>query len=195
MLEDIKWDYTHEIRKPILSGSLLLSEPFMKDPFFRRSVCLVCNHDKEEGTFGFITNKPTPQKVNELSDEMPDIDFPVFYGGPVAIDSLYYVHDNSTNVEGAIQLTDDLYWSGNFEQIRFQIQEGLLTEKSIRFFLGYSGWDKSQLRNEIIENSWIVSQEKVNLFDKNPLLWENILEKMGGVYKMMAGFPRDPSLN
>lgn len=195
-MDGLKWDYTQEIRKDISGGTLLLSEPFMDDPFFKRSVCLVCSHTKDDGTFGFIVNKVTTNKVADLSEEMQGIDFDVFYGGPVNMDSLYYLHDNSTDIEGAKKIKEGVYWSGNFEQIKLQIQEGVLTNDNIRFFLGYSGWDKGQLRKEIIENSWIVSNEAVeNIIVPSGQLWENTMKQMGGIYRLMAGFPQNPNMN
>ena len=40
------------------TGSLLVAEPFMQDSNFRRAVILVTDHAEDEGTVGFIINKP-----------------------------------------------------------------------------------------------------------------------------------------
>ncbi|MEJ7672182.1 MAG: YqgE/AlgH family protein [Chitinophagaceae bacterium] len=37
-------------------GTLLIANPFLKDPNFIRSVIFLCEH-KEEGSFGFVLNK------------------------------------------------------------------------------------------------------------------------------------------
>ncbi|PIQ22414.1 MAG: hypothetical protein COW65_03275, partial [Cytophagales bacterium CG18_big_fil_WC_8_21_14_2_50_42_9] len=42
--------------KKVKSGSILISEPFMGDPNFERTVVLICRHD-EEGTFGLVLNR------------------------------------------------------------------------------------------------------------------------------------------
>ena len=59
-------DYRKEIRKPLNTGSLLLSEPFLKDEEFMRTVSLLCFHDKQEGSMGFILNRPLPLQLNEV---------------------------------------------------------------------------------------------------------------------------------
>ena len=46
-------------------GRLLIAEPFMDDPFFKRSVVLLTNYDKE-GVLGFILNKQLDLKVNDV---------------------------------------------------------------------------------------------------------------------------------
>ena len=74
-------------------GTVLLAEPFMLDPNFKRSVVLVCEHDDKEGTVGFVMNKPLHMQVNELITDFPDIEAPVYFGGPVATDTIHYVHN------------------------------------------------------------------------------------------------------
>jgi putative transcriptional regulator len=66
----------------IKSGQLLVAEPFMLDPYFRRAVILLCEHH-DEGSVGFILNKKTDMKVNDLINTFPTFDAEVFYGGPV----------------------------------------------------------------------------------------------------------------
>ena len=51
------WSYEFEKSKGIRAGQLLLSEPFMFDENFRRTVVLVCEHTEENGTVGLILNK------------------------------------------------------------------------------------------------------------------------------------------
>lgn len=190
----IKWDYRNEINKPIHSGTILLSEPFMLDPAFSRSTCLIVNHEKHEGTFGFILNKDSKQKLSELIEI--DVDWKVYFGGPVDESYLFFVHNNSFNLKDAIKIKDGLYWNGDFEDLKVKISNGEVKETDIRFFLGYSGWDSGQLRREIIENSWIISNNKDEFIFKNPnSIWNDILKNMGGIYSQFANFPLNPNLN
>jgi putative transcriptional regulator len=190
----IEWDYRNEINKPLKSGSLLLSEPFMLDPSFNRSACLVVSHDKKEGTFGFILNKDSGETLSSLLET--DIDWPVFYGGPVETRALFFIHNNSFDLKDAIEIKKGLFWHGNFEELISKIEKGEVKKNDIRFFMGYSGWDGGQLRREIIENSWIISNsEKNNIFASPENIWTNALKEMGGIYKEFANFPTDPSLN
>lgn len=190
----IEWDYRNEINKKIVSGTILLSEPFMIDPAFSRSSCLIINHDKNEGTFGLILNKKTKTKLSDIIKEIKK-DWTVYFGGPVDDKYLFYVHNNA-NVKDSIPITEDLYWNGDFEDIRNKINNEEITETDIRFFLGYSGWDGGQLRREIIENSWIISKHKNKyIFGNSEIIWKNILNEMGGIYTEFSKFPLSPNLN
>jgi len=65
------------------AGRLLISEPFMMDPNFKRSVILL-TEVAETGAMGFILNH---QSEYLLGDVLPDISYseiPVYVGGPVA---------------------------------------------------------------------------------------------------------------
>ena len=71
-------------------GSVLLSEPFLQDPHFERSVVLMCEHSDAE-SFGFVLNHSANVQLHELIDIAPT-SIPVFIGGPVAENGLFYLH-------------------------------------------------------------------------------------------------------
>ena len=73
------------------AGSLLISEPLQADSFFKRSVVLVSEHDLK-GTLGFILNKLTDVKLNDAVEDFPAFDAPLYFGGPVDTDTLFYIH-------------------------------------------------------------------------------------------------------
>ena len=195
--ETKKWDYTFEIRKRIKPGGFILSEPYMADNHFKRSVCLICDHNKRDGTFGFILNKPVKKTLNFFIDEIEDSPHEVYYGGPVANDTLYYVHNNAIQLDGAQAIGSDLFWGGDFLQLKEMLINNTVHPSNIKFFLGYSGWDNGQLRKEIIENSWIVAEdiEPSQTFENPIYLGQNVMSKMGEMYHEMARFPEHPSLN
>ena len=76
-------------------GMLLIAEPFLKDPNFRRSVVLVCEHRKE-GSFGFVLTSPCRHTLEELVPELEGMDHPVYDGGPVQRDTLHFIHQYRT---------------------------------------------------------------------------------------------------
>ena len=73
----------------------------------------------------------------------------------------------------------------------------MLIESDIRFFLGYTGWSKNQLEDEIKENSWFVSENDFeNIFTLNEEnLWKDKLLQKGGNYKLWANAPKNFNLN
>lgn len=140
------------------AGKLLISEPFMADPNFKRSVVYITEHN-ENGTVGFVLNQKTELTLDNLVDDVEDTDFPVYIGGPVGNDSLHYIH-TLENLEGGVPVGNDVFWGGNFELLKIMIQAGQVERGQIRFFIGYSGWGETQLQNELDENAWLVAESK-----------------------------------
>jgi len=178
------------------SGELLLAEPFMMDQNFRRSVVLICE-SKEEGVFGLILNKPLELKLNDALAEFPAFDASLHFGGPVQTDTLHYLHNLGDDIEGSVKLSNGLYWGGNFEAIKAMIEQESVKPADIRFFLGYAGWGYGQLVDEMRENSWIIAGARAeHVFSSKPdELWKEVLNSLGGDYKLMSNFPESPLLN
>ena len=65
------------------------------------------------------------------------------------------------------------------------------------FFIGYSGWDYEQLKEEIKEESWLISSLPENplIQLKKESIWKDSLKKMGKQCAILSTFPEDPSLN
>ncbi len=180
----------------IAKGKLLLSEPFLKDYFFKRSVILMLDHD-EYGSMGMIINRETEYFISDLVDGFPEFDSKVFLGGPVQTENIFILHRKGELIAGSQEVIPGLYWGGDFEQIKEMIKLGVLKNTDLRFYLGYSGWSKGQLDGELKENSWIVAESKNEyLFAKQPKdLWKEILELYGKDYEMWLNFPVDPQEN
>ncbi|HEY8938260.1 MAG TPA: YqgE/AlgH family protein [Cyclobacteriaceae bacterium] len=177
-------------------GRLLISEPFLPDPNFERTVVLLCDHN-EEGSFGFVLNKPSILKVSEVMEEALNLDEVVYVGGPVQQDTLHFIHRN-TGVENATEILEGINWGGSFDSLVLLMQTHQISQANIRFFLGYSGWGPGQLEKELEEDSWIVC-DYVNdkfLFETEPtLMWKKALESMGGRFSVYSNYPTDPRLN
>ena len=117
----------------ITPGTLLISDPFLKDPNFLRTVVLLCDH-QSEGSFGFVLNKRYEQSIGDLMQDLEGINFPVYYGGPVQVDSLHFLHQRPELIEGGLPLTDGIFWGGDFEQVIELLKENKLSKNDIRFF-------------------------------------------------------------
>lgn len=178
-------------------GDLLISEPFLPDPNFSRTVVLMCEHN-EEGSFGFVLNKSANLYLSDILPEAVNLEKEVFIGGPVQQDTLHFVHRADNLIEGGVEIGKGLYWGGNYEQLLLLIQNEQLDADAFKFFIGYSGWAANQLQNELKENSWIVSRnvEISQVFDTQPEeLWKSALDRIGGRYKVYSNYPVDPRLN
>ena len=177
-------------------GKVLISEPFLGDQYFKRSVVLLTEHGKE-GTVGFVLNKPVNIKVKDVIKGFPDIETVVSMGGPVGTDTIHYLHTLGEIIPGSVHVFEDLYWGGNFETVKDMLETGLISDQNIRFFVGYSGWAPKQLDREISENSWVIAQIPTIKVMENRSTgsWKEALVQIGKKYKLWANFPDDPDLN
>ena len=177
-------------------GSVLISDPFLDEDYFRRSVILICDHN-DEGTFGFVLNNYLDIDLHEVDNEFPDIQARISVGGPVETQSLFFIHTFGKEIEGAVAINDTIYFGGDYEQVQLLLKDPA-NKKRIRFFLGYSGWSKDQLKGELKENSWIVASNITAseiLDTTNEKFWEYCLEKQGERFKTISKFPINPQNN
>ncbi len=177
-------------------GTLLIANPFLKDPNFSRSVIFLCEH-KQEGSFGFVLNKKFSKGLNELVPELENFTIPIYQGGPVQGDTLHFLHQYPDLIIGGDEVFKGVYWGGNFESLLINLKNNTLDTSRIRFFIGYSGWTEGQLDNEMKEQSWLtVAATRKLIFNTKPEdTWKNSLKHLGGNYEMMINFPLDPQLN
>jgi len=188
------FNYTNPVKPK--KGSLLVSEPYLADPNFERTIILLCEHNAE-GSFGFVLNKPSPAKIADLMDGMKNFESTVYVGGPVQQDTLHFIHRLNT-LEDAVAVGEGIYWGGNFEQLTLMLLSQDLNDSDIKFYLGYSGWSEGQLEEELKANTWIVSDEvdEKLIFETNPeTMWQKALEAMGGRFSVYSKYPVDPRLN
>lgn len=178
-------------------GFLLIAEPSLTgDITFARSVVLLAHHS-ENGSVGFIMNKLLDFT---LADFFPDIPFnyKIYNGGPVEQDNLYFIHKVPHYLTGGVEISNGIYWGGDFQMVKELITEGKITENEIKFFLGYSGWNKDQLNEELTAKSWICMQneDKNRLINHSSLtLWQDKLVELGGEYLIWVNAPENPCYN
>ena len=178
-------------------GKILISEPFLQDIYFQRSVVLLIEHNAK-GTMGFVLNKKTELCVNDYFKGLENTPrIPIYLGGPVSPDHLYYIHSLGNTIPDSVQINDNLYFGGDFESLNYYIMSGKPVDGKIKFLLGYSGWTENQLDTEIDTDSWLVSK----LSDRNIMLaegesfWKHSVELVGGSYLTWINYPKDPTLN
>jgi putative transcriptional regulator len=178
-------------------GCLLIAEPsILSDVSFNRSVILLAEHN-DEGSVGFIINKPLPYSLNDLIPDI-EVEFTIYNGGPVEQDNLYFVHNIPELIPNSVEISNGIFWGGDYETTKNLLNQGKIEKDCIRFFLGYSGWESQQLENEMLSNSWILTNNiyKKNLFKKPAAsFWKNQLEVLGGDYLLWVNAPENPTLN
>jgi putative transcriptional regulator len=175
------------------AGSLLVADPNLLDPNFRRTVVFVSEHDPKEGALGVIINRPLDRPVTELVSGMPPAGFadvPVFLGGPVGHNQLMFAAFEWQKGAG-LKLNQHITLDESSELDR---PKNLLT---VCAFVGYAGWGAGQLEAEVKQKAWLVQKANPSLLrlDRLPNLWFDIMRTLGPWYKMLAAAPDDPSLN
>lgn len=166
-----------------LTNHLLIAMPSLSKGIFKSSVTYICEHN-EEGAMGIIINRPSNLSVQDilndinnnheqeekelheggseefgLFDELPKdraITSPVMVGGPVGLERGFVLHQTQaedTNWESSLQVTEDIALTGS-KDILQALGQGRGPQDYL-VVLGYAGWDKGQLEQELAENVWI----------------------------------------
>ena len=177
------------------AGTLLLAEPYLLDPNFRRAaIALVDHHD--EGTVGFVINHPLDWRVTDVMDGFPDFAGFLGYGGPVQRDTLHFLHTLGERLGPSEHVGDGVYWGGDFEVLTGMIRDGIADERHVRFFLGYSGWDAGQLAGELADNTWVTAALTADLLFDVPAdqTWSRAMDRLGDAYGVIGRMDEE-SLN
>ena len=175
------------------SGSILVAQPGLEDPNFRKTVILISEH-KEEGALGIVINRPLKKTLGEYKEEFasgPLAEVPLYSGGPVG--------------KNILILTA---WKWEHEIGMFKLYFGLDPDKAqsllaeepdleVRGFLGYAGWKKGQIEDELSKDAWIVLPIDGNAIENlsETELWRQILASVSPRLEIEADAPEDPSLN
>ena len=175
-------------------GKTLISQPFMMDGCFRRSVVLLTEYSGD-GAIGFVLNKQLPVSLGDMVDDFPAGESLLSIGGPVAPDTLHYLH-TFNNIPDAIEVVNGVYWGGKIEVVRKLLAVSIMKPEDIRFFLGYSGWTGGQLDDELKRDSWLVGDVRPSLIiHPSRNLWQESVRNMGDPYQLWTTFPENPGFN
>lgn len=135
----------------------------MDDERFKNVIILITEYN-ERGAMGFVVNKWFPRPLNELVEFSSSPAFPLYNGGPVDPGHLYFIHCRPDLIDEGQFVSGTVYLGGNFKQAVAAINKGRLTDKGIKIFVGYCGWDSGELETEIAEGYWAPLQEPEDLF-------------------------------
>ena len=177
-------------------GKILISEPFLPDTFFNRSIVYLTDHTPQ-GSVGFILNKKLDLKISSAITGFEGWDENLNMGGPVAPDTLHYLHNLGNLIPKSVLIEGNIFWGGDIDTVRGLIKAGKIKQSQIRFFLGYSGWSAGQLENELKENSWVIARvnSEIVMNNKGDDTWKRVLRGFKNKYRIWADFPESPEMN
>ena len=139
-----------------LFGTIITSSPDINDPNFENTPILIVEHN-DRGAVGFIAHLPLMKNLNELAAFARYPPIPLYIGGPVDQENLFFLHRRPDLIEGGLAIKDGVYYGGDFQQVLAHLKDQTLAEQDICLLIGYAGWDPGQLEEEIKESSWVVS--------------------------------------
>jgi putative transcriptional regulator len=194
---ELNIDFFHIVNENVAEkGRILISEPFLSDNYFRRSIVYLTEHN-DEGSLGFVLNKPLEINISEIVDDFPKSEFTISVGGPVSNNTVHYIHTLGPRVPESVKVDDGIYWGGDFDILKELISAGVVKPHELRFFLGYAGWSANQLEGEMEENAWLVGKisPRMVMQGVDSEFWSRTLERYNNKYRAWANFPEDPGLN
>lgn len=184
------------------AGTVLVAEPFMKEGYFNHGVVSLIDYVPDEGATGTVMNNRTEYLLGELLDGvLPNVQIPVFCGGPLGQDRLYFIHTlGSDIIPKARRYAPGLYVGGDFDIIVDYINQGYDVEGAVRFFIGYSNWSEGQLERELKDESWAVSnssgmQPSDLLRGSGDRYWHRYVRSLGPAYRAWTLMPRNVACN
>ena len=142
----------------INAGVYIKSSASLNGSFFEDAIIFIIRNN-EGGATGFIVNKPYGRSLNELEEFKLSKPFPLLKGGPVDAEHIYVLHERPDLFKDGEQLSNGLYVGGSIEQVINAVNNNDLTQKDLRLFIGYCGWDAGELEAEVEEGSWIILDE------------------------------------
>ena len=178
-------------------GKILISNPLMHDYFFGRSLILLTDYENIE-IMGLILNKVSELFVTDIFDDFPIKEIPLFIGGPVQSDTLFILHKRPDIIQNSNPFLGDLSMGGDFFQIQELLTKKIISKEEVKFFMGYSGWGKQQLADEIDQESWLINQlhNPDDIFKSSSVhLWESSVQQLGAKYHNWLNFPKNPLEN
>ncbi|PPI86466.1 YqgE/AlgH family protein [Candidatus Pantoea edessiphila] len=159
-----------------LQNHFLIAMPSLSDPFFKRSVIYVCEHNVD-GAMGLIINKPIRnlsikdilKKLNiSINNRDPNItlDKQVFIGGPLAEDRGFILHSAQRVFNSSVYISDTTIITTSRDVL--EVIGSNLQPNNILIALGYCAWEKNQLENELMANAWLTTPANSTILFHTP---------------------------
>ncbi|MDE7426656.1 MAG: YqgE/AlgH family protein [Muribaculaceae bacterium] len=188
------------------SGELLVSSPFLEEAYFNHAVIMMVNtpEDNEDGTYmGLVTNLSTNLTLDgiiDLPESVAEQSIPVYCGGPLSMDHLYFIHNLGPDILGkTTSLNNGLYIGADYDTLLTYLESGYPVEGHLRFFLGYTGWGASQLPHELAQGTWALSSAPSDCSELLTLsgmkAWQAAIHRLPVKYRAFKLVPANLSSN
>jgi putative transcriptional regulator len=144
------------------TGNIIIGTDSLNGTNFEKAAIVITEHN-EKGTIGYVFNKPFPRNFNELEEFKHSVPVPLYAGGPVQTDMLYFMHRRPDLIEKGETVAGHVFMGGDFKKAVMLLNNAQLAVDDVRFFIGYCGWDAKELEAEISEGSWQITDAPVDI--------------------------------
>ena len=98
------------------AGSLLVAEPFLRERYFHHSVICLVDYEERGSAMGIVLNNRTSYTLQDLLPSVTaSVTIPVYCGGPMSCERLYFVHTLGDLIPSSREIVDGLYIGGDFD--------------------------------------------------------------------------------
>ncbi len=168
-----------------LTNQFLVAMPSLSDSIFDRSVVLVCQHN-EDGALGIVINKITELHMKDILseldlevDDVPEVDIPVYFGGPVQVERGLVLHDSNQSWAATIPVGSELGLTMSKD-----VLEAISEKRGPSWcipLLGFSGWESEQLESEMQDNLWLSTPADSSILFDTPIheRWQRAASLVG----------------
>ena len=177
-----------------LENHFLIAMPSLQDPYFERTVTLICQHNSD-GALGIVINRVTNLTLGDILQqlELPDDQLeapetPVYFGGPVQSERGLILHEADSHWESTLKIGDEFGLTTSKDIIEAIAHN--TGPKCCLMALGYAGWGDGQLERELQENAWLSGPADREVIFKTPIdeRWSRAAEILGiDINQMVSG--------
>ena len=162
-------------------GKLLVASRDLSDPAFAESVILVIHYD-EGGTVGLMINRRTEVLIARALRDLKvggDRSDPVYHGGPVEETNVLALLRSRVQPDEAAAVFGDVYLVSTKALLEKTLARGV-GPGEFRVYLGYCGWSRGQLENEVRQGAWQIFNRNADLvFDSDAKsLWRRLMARV-----------------
>jgi putative transcriptional regulator len=145
-----------------LKNKLLIAMPALDNSSFAKAVAYIFE-DNDNGSMGIVINKPMPDITManvlehlEIPVDNPELAHcPVLRGGPVDREHGFIIHRENQLGQGHLTDPQNHLIISASKQDLITFPQSSFSKMIIT--LGYAGWSKGQLWDEIMHNAWLVA--------------------------------------
>jgi putative transcriptional regulator len=136
----------------------------------------------QDGTVGLMINRPTEVPISRALQEFKlggDRSDPVYRGGPVGTANVLALLRSRVQPDDAAPVFGDIYLVSTKALLGKTLARGA-GPGEFRVYLGYCGWSRGQLENEVRQGAWQIFNRSADVvFDPDAKsLWRRLMARV-----------------